>query len=699
VKLGVRIPLVQQMEAAECGVACLTMVLRHYGHHATLSEVREMCGTSRDGNSAFELVEGARRFGLQARGLSLDLERLARLRVPAILHWDLNHFVVVEALGPGGGARLVDPASGRRRVTAEELDRSFSGVALELVPGPAFIRRSAPALSWRRYVAVLSKAKKTLAIVLVANVAAQGFALLFPAASQLLIDRVIVPKREEWLPPILGVLTAGALLQIALTRVQGLTQGLLDRALNVELTAELGRRLLLAPLPFLSRRSHGDLLNRVRLQASLQELLARAAQALFDLVFVALLAALMLAYDTRLGLIALALLSARLLVAARVRQRGEARAASELAARAREQGVLAEATAAPELVRGLSLERRLIERYASAVEARAAQGVLAQRLQRGLAASLYALGGLMEALILWYGGSRVLAGEMTVGVFAGFLGVRSLIEAPLQAILGLFDSSAVFRGAFERSDDVLAVPAVQRGERSALRVTGRIEAKDLGFRYGSGGEWVLRHVSFCVEPGEHVVILGRSGEGKSTLLKLLAGLLDPTEGRVELDGLSIAEYEPTSLAQHLGVVLQDPLVLAGSVRDSLALRVPDAALPMLQTAAELACFQEVVDRLQGGYEAPLAPAGSNLSGGERQRLALAQALAGAPNVLVLDEATSALDPGTEARVLDNLSRLPASIVSVAHRPSVAGRAGRLLWLEDGAVREIRPQALSVGGVS
>jgi ABC-type bacteriocin/lantibiotic exporter with double-glycine peptidase domain len=347
-----------------------------------------------------------------------------------------------------------------------------------------------------------------------------------------------------------------------------------------------------------------------------------------------------------------------------------------------------EATRSPELIKGLGIERQIAQRYLQRITERAGFSIRAERFQKAAAAWLMWASSAMEALILWYGGSRVIEGNMTLGVFSGFLAIRAMVEVPIGTLVGLFDAWVRFQSALQRSDDILSVPAADEGDIPASEVVGRIEARNLGFRYGSGGRWIFRNVNLTLEPGDKVALTGPSGQGKSTLGKLLVGLLDPTEGEVLLDGVPVARYARESLAPKLGVVLQEPLLLEGNLREAVSLRIPDAAPEAITRAARLACFEEVVQRLPHAYESHLAALGSNLSGGERQRLALSQALLGDPRVLLLDEATCALDPDTERRVLDNLERLQATLVTIAHRPSVIRGAERVFSVGQGCVLEL-----------
>lgn len=690
-----RVQPVLQMEAAECGVACLAMILGHYSCWTPLHELRDRCGTSRDGNSALALVQAARALGLVATGAKLDPSSLIRLALPAVLHWELNHFVVIERVH-ARGITIVDPAMGRRFVDAAGVDQAFTGVAIQFRPGPALRRRKRRSLSYERYRSALMRAKDTLAFVLLGNLVSQLLAMIFPAASQFFIDQVIVPDRRQWIVPTLIVMAIAAIGKVAVAVLQRKSQALLHAKVGLELTSELGQRLLRLPLSFLDSRSQGELISRVQMQSSLQALIARTVQAVFDLLLVTMLTALMLAYHLRLGALVLALMALRIVVVRKFRAVTEHNFSAELSVRGREQSAFIEATASPEVVRGLNIEERIANRYEVRVREHAAVAIRSQLLEKRLAAWMSIVSGAMQAAVLWYGGQFVVAGEMSVGVFAGFLAIRELLESPLAGLVALFESLIELRGAFERADEVFQVEPEHFGTRSAARVMGRIELRNVGFRYGSGGAWVLRHVNMTVEPGEHIVIVGHSGGGKSTLGKIICAALRPTEGEVLLDGQPITSYDGASLAARFGVVLQDPLILAGTMTDALRVRVPGATADMLERAVAQAAFASVIERMPHGAETKLLPRGTNLSGGERQRLALAQALVGDPAILLLDEATCALDPETEQQVLDQLERLQATIISIAHKSSVIARGQRTFSVEGGTVNERHAQASQHG---
>lgn len=686
-KLGGRVRVMQQMEVAECGLACLGMVLDFHGHRASLPELRDRFGTSRNGHNLLELLTYARQLGLEGRGLSGKLPMLAKVKAPSIAHWENNHFVVVERHSPTHLV-IVDPASGRRRVAIDAARRMFSGVALELGPGPAFQRRKRHSSGVTRYVQALRRQRGTLAFVVLANIVQHILAVGTPAANQVLIDHVIAPGRSAWLLPMLAVLAITAAAQLLLHRLHGLSQSLLRLSLGIGLAREMGSRLLCLPMLFLDSRSHGDLIERVNMQTELQDLLADTVHAVFDLFLVALLVTLMVVYDPALGGISVGLTVARIAVVRWARRPISQRTAAELAARGREAGALAEATSSVEMTKGFGAEDAFVRRFGERVRERADWGVGSARLEAALGQTMAAVDTIMLATILWVGGQQVISGAMTVGVFIGFLTIRSMVERPMGSLVSLVESWIRVRGILERCDDILGTRPCRDGastnanadtDANTVALGAQLRLDNLGFRYGSG-PWIVQHANLHVEPGQHVAIVGPSGQGKSTLLKLLCGLLEPSEGRVLIGGTDVRELGHEAFARRCGVVLQEPLILEGTVRDAIALRFPAASDEQVFAAAQAACFDEVVAKLNGGYGAWLEPMGRNLSGGERQRLAIAQALLGEPDLLVLDEGTCSLDPDVERRVLDNIARMQTTVVSVAHRESAIGHADRVVFL-------------------
>lgn len=679
-----RVPFVPQMEASECGVACLSMILRYYGAAYPLSALRTACETGRDGVSAAKIYRAALRYGLSVKALRVEADQLANMPLPAVAHWEFNHFVVLAALD-ARGALIVDPALGERRVSHAELSSAFTGVLLTFQPSPAFRPHASRSESLGRLLRVLRSFKLGGAALVGAVLVLELLGLLLPAGSQVLIDHVLIPGRERWLWPLLVAVGVCSLLSVITVGMRDAVLRRLYFAADAELASTFTERLLALPLAFFELRSAGDLMQRVEAQRTVRDAVLRAMIALLDGLLLLGYGALMLAYDVRVGaaILGLAALHAAAVLATR---RAVAHAtASELAAQGRETQVVVEALAAPELVRAFGaeelLEQRQEERCIARLNAEVAQRSVSERaLQLSSAAE-----GLAHAVVIGLGGQLVLSDQITLGVFSGLLTLQGLFQKPLRSVVDSVSLFGRMRAVFARLDDVLAEPRVEPGTVHLARPRGELQLRGVSFRHEGQAAPLCRELDVTIAPGEKVALVGRSGQGKSTLLRLFAGLLCPSEGQVLIDGVDLRSIAPESLARYVGVVLQEPLLLDDSVRANLTLSAPDASEQDLLFATRVACINERIARLRDGYETQLGAGAARLSGGERQRLALARAVVRRPRILLLDEATSSLDLATEARVHQNLGELGCTRVIVAHRLATVRDADRILVIEGGKI--------------
>ena len=685
----VHTPTVLQMETTECGAACLSIVLAHYGRWVALEELRHECGVSRDGSKASNVLRAARKYGLDAKGYKYEeIEKLYTLPFPVILFWNFNHFVVLEGFSQGR-ARIVDPASGRIQADREQLDRAFSGIALQFSPTPSLERRRRPSEGVTHYFQNLKDRRNAVAFIMLAGACTQLLAIVSPSLQQVLIDHVIQPARREWLMPVMVLMIGATVAGLVLQWLYQLSIANLQTVLRSKLTNQMARRLLNLPLEFVDSRSRGELIQRVSSYAGLGPLLTQTMLGIFQAVFIVVLAALMLCYDLRLALLALGIDLLRMVVVRVTREDARQRSAGEFAARGRECSVVHQATSSAEMVKAFGLETRLEQWYARRLRERLDWTRKAARLHSGAASWLSIFDAGARAAVLWFGGMKVIHFEMPIGVFMGFLAIRGLLAGPLASLWNTVESWLEFKSVLARSDEVLSQPTVSHGGRSADGLRGRLSLRNVGFRYSNGAPWILRGVSLDIEPGDHVAFIGPSGQGKSTLLEILAGVLDPSEGQVLLDGVPLRDCDERSLARTFGTVVGTPLVIPGTIRENLVLRLPEAEDGEVLEAARAACFAEVVARTTDGYETCLESEGTNLSGGERQRLGLAQAFLGRPSVLFLDEATCFLDAPTEKRVIDNFLRAGVTVVSVAHRPAVIEASRQVFLVRDGRVSPTR----------
>ena len=680
-----RVDYVPQLELSECGAASLAMVLGFHGHHASLAELRQACAVSRDGASALAILQAARGHGLEARGVKLELEQLDQLPLPAILHWDFNHFLVLEKCSKRW-AVLVDPACGRRRLGRAALGPHFTGAALLFAPGPAFRRRRRRWPSLAKYRELLQRSLPSLAQLLLAALAMQGVGLLFPVANQLLLDRVIVPHQPSWL----WGLALGLGLAVLAKAAVGLAQGWVVQGLQVALDHRLMtgflQHLLRLPMDFFLRREAGDLLARVQETSTLRDLLgSQAVAALLNGFLLLGYAALMLAYHPRLGMLVLGFGLARAALFLALQDRHRQLLAGELAATGRAASALLEAITGFESIKACGAEPRMVQRWGHRMTARVNAGLARQRLLLGAGAAMGLCQGAAGVAILLFGGRQVLAQHMTLGVFIAFLTLQGLFLGPLEALLGTAHQLQHLGCHLRRLDDVLETPAEPSGSEDPGRLRGAVELRQVSFSHSRGAEPVLRDLNLSIRPGEKLAIAGPTGAGKSTLARLLLGLHRPDRGSIHFDGRDLRDLDLRRLRNQLGVVLQETFLFDDSVRANLSLHDPELPLERLRWAADLACVDEVIAALPEGYDSRIGENGSLLSGGQRQRLSLARALAHDPAILLLDEATSSLDLETERRVHANLATLGCTRILIAHRPATLRDADRILMLEAGQI--------------
>jgi ABC-type bacteriocin/lantibiotic exporter with double-glycine peptidase domain len=683
-------PFVAQTAAADCGAACLSMVLAYWGRTTPLQEVRALTGFAA-GADAASLIDAGRFFGLRGRGVRVTgVEDLRLLPRGAILHWRFNHFVVFDGLEPDGGARLVDPALGRQQVGREELRRNFTGVALLFEPGPAFERgdhaRPKTFRPWR-YVLVHRRALTSMALL---SIGMQAFALGVPLFMRYLADDVLPQRRL----PLLGLLSLGALAATLGQFVSSLTRARLLVALRARvderLTLDFLDHLVDLPYAFFQQRSTGDLLLRLQSNAILRDVLTSTLlSAALDTVLVLAYLGFVLLADALLAALVGLLGLARIAVFLLSRRRQRELTAETLRVEADARAAQVELLAAMETLKAAGSEPRAVERagqlFVRVLNASARRG----RLQAWVDASLDALRLASPLALLALGAARVLQGELSLG---GMLAVNALAMGFLEPLSQLVSTAAqmeTLRAHLDRLGEVFEAPKEQdlARVRPAPRLGGRITLESVSFRYHRLGREVLRSVSLDVQPGQFVAIVGPSGAGKSTLAALMVGLYEPDVGQVRFDGQDLRGLERRSLRRQIGVVPQHPYLFGMSVRANLELAEPGAPLERLVEAARRAHVHDDIVALPMGYDTVLADRGASLSGGQRQRLALARALVADPAILLLDEATSALDAVTEARVQAQLRGLRATRILIAHRLSTVRDADLILVLEDGRLVE------------
>lgn len=701
----VRTPFVLQMEVAECGAAALAIILGYWGRIVPLADLRRDCGVSRDGANAAYILRAARAYGLTARGLRKDVADLKDLKYPYVVFWNFNHFIVVEGYA-NGMVYVNDPASGPRKITFDEFDESYTGIVLDMQPGPDFRAEgttpSTPARLWSR----LKGSVGAVALCALAALLMVIPGLAVPALMQVFIDEVLIEGLRDWARPVILGILAAVLLRAVLTSIQtGLLRRLRQR-LAAGMSSRFVSHLLELPAAYYGQRFSGEISVRVAANDRVADALSgRLATTVIDLFMMVFYAAVMLQFDRVLTAIGVTFALTHFLALRWMlrRRRDETHRLSNYTGKVA--SVAISGLRSIRTIKASGLESDFFARwaghFANLSNTRQELGLSNQYL--GVLPPL--LTGLMTLLILAAGGLRVMNGALTIGQLIGFHSMMASFLWPVNNLVSLSVLMQDLEADLNRLDDVLTYPV--HAEPAAdletfpakPRLDGTLEFRNVSFGYNPLAPPLVNGLSFRLEPGRRIALIGASGSGKSTIAKLAAGIYSPASGEILLDGLQRSSIPREILANSVAMVDQDILLFEGTVRDNLTLwdsTVPDSALA---AAARDAAIHEVIVSWPDMYEEHLLEGAANVSGGEKQRLEIARALVNNPSILILDEATSALDPETERLIVQNLRRRGCSCLIVAHRLSTIRDCDEILVMRDGNVvqRGSHEQLVREGG--
>ncbi|HJG31850.1 MAG TPA: NHLP family bacteriocin export ABC transporter peptidase/permease/ATPase subunit [Collinsella ihuae] len=707
-----RVPQIMQMEALECGAACLAMVCAYYGKWLPLEEVRRDCGVSRDGQSAGNMLRAARSYGFEAQGFRYEMDALMEEGdLPCIVHWGFNHFVVLRGF-KGAFAYLNDPARGEVRVPLEEFDRQFTGIVLALAPGPDFKTGGAPASIAAFARGRLHGTRGLVAFVMLTCAIVSLLGLVAPAVSQVFTDRIITGTNPDWLVPFVGVLAAACILRVIVSALYNIFLLRLEGKVAVASSSAFFWHVLHLPMEFFSQRAAGDVMARAQTNADIAKNLVGILTPL--LVNAAMLVAylvLMVTYSPVLSAIgvvsvlvnfAMALLiSARRVNIARVQMRDEANLVAATMA-----GI-----SMVETLKASGVETGFFRRWAGFQANANAQSVRYARIDQYLGLVPQLVTCLANIAVLVLGAWLIIQGELSVGMLLAFQGIAAQFAAPVQGLIESLQAFQEMRTDMERMKDVMDYPVdplcapeedgledgdapAKDGEADAAcldlfmgKLHGGVQLDHVTFGYSPLADPLLEDFSLTVEPGQSVALVGPSGCGKSTISKLISGLYRPWSGEVLLDGVPIERVPRSARCASVAVIDQDITLFNDTISNNI--RLWDDAIEDFEVllAARDAQIHDDVMRRAGGYDSVLAEGGRDLSGGQRQRLEIARALAADPVVLIMDEATSALDAQTEAEVMRAIRRRGLTLIVIAHRLSAIRDCDEILVLDHGRVAE------------
>ena len=683
-----RVPVIVQLNATECGAACLAMVLGYHGRATRVAEVREATGVGRDGLSAGTIVEAASVYGLRMKAFALQPADFAKVPMPAIVHWDFEHFVVVERWTPKR-ITIVDPGTGRRTIDAEEFSNRFTGVVLACEPTEAFDRSSTRTVpQWFTYLSsMLAQAPGVLVQVLAASLVLQLLGLAVPVLTQVVVDEVLAAEITELLPIVGLGLGIVVLSQLVTTWLRSTMLLALQAKVDQHLMRGFFSHLLALPYRFFEQRTTGDLMMRLGSNAQVREILtSQTLSVVIDgsLIFVYL--AFLLVKEPSFGGIVLAVAIVQLALLFGSRRAMHELTQRDLVAQSGSQAYLVEALQGIATLKASGAEDRTLAHWSGLFADQITASVRRGHLAAAIDTVLTVLRVLAPLALLWVGAHQVLDDQMTLGTMLALQALATSTLTPLASLVANGQRLQLVGAHLDRLSDVLdAEPEPTTGE--APEITGRIDVDRVSFRYDDRAQPVLHDVSVTIEPGQKVALVGRTGSGKSTLAKLLLGLYEPTAGEVRYDGTSMERLDRRALRRQLGVVMQEPVLFSGSIRQNIAFNDPGLSPDQVEQAARLAGIHDEIAALPMGYDTWLAEGGGGLSGGQRQRLALARALAHRPTVLLLDEATSSLDVATEAVIERNLRDAAPTRVVIAHRLSTVRDADQILYMDAGRIIE------------
>ena len=685
-----RVPMLLQTEAAECGLACLAMVAGYHGHATDMPTLRQRFQLSLKGATLIELTRIAGELQLNARALRAELEHLPQLPVPCVLHWDLNHFVVLVQ----ASAREVvihDPARGVRRLSMDEVSRHFTGVALEVAPAADFRPRvERQQVTLRQLLGRVTGLKRALTQIFLLALALEAFVLMSPFFMQWVVDSVLVTADRDLLVTLglgFGLLV---LISVATGALRSWAVLYLSATLNLQWLSNVFAHLMRLPVAWFEKRHAGDVMSRFGAIQQIQQTLTTSfIEAVLDGLLVVLTLAMMFVYSATLTAIALASVAVYALLRWAFFRPLRDATEETIIHEAKRSSHFLESLRGVQSIKLFNRQEDRQARFMNLVVDAMNANIATRKLDLLFGVLHKLVFGLERVAVIWVGALLVLESRFSVGMLFAFFAYKELFALRVSGLIDKLVEVKMLKLQGERlADIVLTAPEAamlappRRGETGS-----RLELRNVGFRYADGEPAVLDGVDLVIEPGESVAIAGPSGCGKTTLLKLMLGIHEPQLGELRVGGVPLAQLGLRAWRDMIGTVMQDDQLFAGSMIDNISFFDAQPDLDWVEECARLAAVHSEIEAMPMGYHTLIGDMGTSLSGGQKQRLLLARALYKRPKILFLDEATSALDVERERLVNQAVKQLELTRVIVAHRPETLASAGRVVVLAGGRVSQ------------
>ena len=685
---GQKVPLLLQAEASECGLACLAMIASFHGYRTSMNQVRQRYGASSQGVTLHQLIELSQQMHLLARPLKLDLKGLKHLRLPALLHWDFNHFVVLVSVSE---KRVVvhDPAKGQLQLTPHQVAKHFTGVALELTPSTEFkTQKTAPKLSLKRLLGHLPGIKGSISQILALALILELLLLLMPWLTQWVIDDVVITGDKQ----LLLVLVGGFLLLIGFRATAELVRSwlllILGSTVNLQLLSNLFGKMMALPFGFFERRHLGDVVSRFESINVIQRTLTTGfLEAVIDGLMAICTLIMLFFYSIKLALIvilaALGYFLLRMILFAPMKLATE----DKISCSAKQHSNLLETIRGIQTLKLFNQEAQRQGQYQNLTVNHFNADIRLQKIQIYYRLANSLIFSIENVLVVALGALLIINQQFTVGMLFAFMAYKDQFSRRAIAFIEKMIELRMLGLHTERVGDIALTASETSSDDSPLALSQlehfNLELDNLGFSYQKNTPPLIRQLSATITAGESVAIVGASGCGKSTLVKLLLGLLIPDQGKILVGGVAASTFGLKRYRQLFGAVLQDDQLFAGSVLENICCFATQPDRQWAEQCAAMASIHQDIRQLPMGYNSLIGDMGGALSGGQKQRLLLARALYKRPRILVLDEATSHLDVAAEKQVNAAIKQLDITRIIIAHRPETIASADRILVLQNG----------------
>ena len=689
-------PLILQSEIAECGLASMAMVASYHGHKLDMPAMRKRFSANLKGMNLQQVIELGDSLGMASRALQCPIDETHKLATPCILHWDLNHFVVLtQVSGKGKSAKFFvnDPALGKQVLTTEEFSKHFTGICLELTPTRKFeVKQEQARMKLTQLWSSMSGLKAGLFKLIGLSLVLQLFALMAPYYMQWVVDEVLISFDK----PLLTVLALGfaliAIISVVTNAVRSWLILRLSSLLNMQMGVNLLQHLLRLPMNYFESRHIGDIVSRFGSLAQIRERITTGfVETLVDGVMAITVLIMMALYSLKLTIVVLVAIALYTIVRLALYRPLHQATEEMIQNSAKEQSNFLENIRGMQTIKlfGNEAQRQGIwqNRYAEVINSEIRLG----RLNISFDSFNKLLFGLENVLVIYFAAIMVMDNSLSVGMVLAFIAYKGQLTSRFANLIEQIIQFKMMRLHLDRIADIALTEQEANREGEATftdEPKGKIKLENISFSYSEDQTPILDNVNLSLEAGESIAITGPSGAGKTTLMKIMLGLLQPTAGRVYLDGKDINQLGLKNYRRHIAAVMQDDTLLAGSIADNISFFDPQPNYLKIEQCAHLAAIHEDVNKMTMGYNSLVGDMGSNLSGGQIQRLLLARALYQTPCVLFLDEATSHLDKDNETKISEQIQHLPMTRVMIAHRQETINMVEKVYVLNHGTLIDI-----------